>query len=666
MQATPAEATYFANLPSAANVLVVRLDKYGDFSPYTLQLVKDSAAAALGVFPITETLNGFDPQLASVTFSFKVDCGPDFDCAPAPPNCAVEPPAPPPINYLAKDYTTFRQVMLDRMNQLLPSWAASTEADIGVMLAEAVSYACDQLSYRQDAVTTEAYLNTARSRISLRRHARLVDYHISEGCNARAWIQVNVSATTFLRRHGTRFYTTAPDMPNTLAPGSGNENAAVDAGVTVFEPMQQALLFPAHNLMYFYTWGDANCCLPKGATEATLLGAFADLRVGDVLIFQEALGPQTGVPADADIRHRCAVRLTAVATTNAAGSPLVDPLFDVNGTVITSSAQQPQPVTEIQWSTDDALPFPVCISSTIAGSDDKETALPNVSVVLGNVILADNGLTMPASDLGVVPAPSLYYAPSPAAAQCGPRVKSPLPVRFRPILTMSPLTQAAPVPLTGSPSTPDAVPLSATSPVSLKDGDGFITLQAEADSPAAWPQYFGVLAAANATPGQFDLAIVFDPLPGGPAGMTGPVTLEHFVGMNSDERIAELRSNSARQLAVHRSELRSERDSPDELSLDADSAAEFRGPQSGGGRRHLPDGAADQSDRLAAALQHRVAAADRPSDALQPAAALHSALGPAGRNASGHCRAVPQPLARNNYGRDFFRIGPDLRQSLRG
>ena len=94
----------------------------------------------------------------------------------------------------------------------------------------------------------------------------------------------------------------------------GNEQAALDAGVVAFEPMQEALLFPEHNLMSFYTWGDANCCLPAGATEATLLGTFADLRVGDVLIFQEVLGPQTGVPADADIRHRCAVRLTAVAT----------------------------------------------------------------------------------------------------------------------------------------------------------------------------------------------------------------------------------------------------------------------------------------------------------------------------------------------------------------
>jgi len=531
-QATAGEAAYFAQLPHAANVIVVRLDKYGDFSPYTLQLVNDAAAAAQGTFAVTEVLNGFDPQLAAVTFSFKVECGPAFDCAPASPNCALPPPAPPPINYLAKDYTTFRQIMLDRMNQLLPSWGASTEADAGVMLAEAVAYACDQLSYRQDAVTTEAYLNTARSRISLRRHARLVDYRIGEGCNARAWIQVGVSATTLLPKDGTRFYTTAPGMPSTLAAGSGNEQAALDAGVVVFEPMQEALLFPAHNLMSFYTWGDANCCLPAGATEATLLGTFADLRVGDVLIFQEVLGPRTGVPADADIRHRCAVRLTAVATTNAAGQPLVDPLFDVNGKAITSSAQQPQPVTEIQWSSDDTLPFPVCISSTIVGTDNKETPLANVSVVLGNVVLADHGLTMPAQDLGIVPAPSVFYAPDPSAGYCTPPVRAPLPVRFLPKLASRPLTQAVQLPLTESPSTPNAMPLSATSPISLKDNNGYLAIQVAADSPATWPQYFGVLATPGSSSGEFNLAVLFNPQPGGPAGMSGPVILELFTGMN--------------------------------------------------------------------------------------------------------------------------------------
>ena len=140
-------------------------------------------------------LDEFDPQLAEVAFSFKVECGPDFDCKPVAPDCIPARLPPPTINYLAKDYGSFRTIILDRLNQLLPGWRGSSEADLGVALAELIAYVGDYLSYQQDAVATEAYLETARRRVSLRRHALLVDYRIHDGCNARAWIALQVNGS---------------------------------------------------------------------------------------------------------------------------------------------------------------------------------------------------------------------------------------------------------------------------------------------------------------------------------------------------------------------------------------------------------------------------------------------------------------------------------------
>jgi hypothetical protein len=529
--ATAVEAAYFAALANPANILVVRTSAWGDFSPYTLRLVNHAADSPEDVFQITDALTGFDPQLAEVTFSFKVECGPEFDCAPAAPDCPPELPTPPPINYLAKDYSSFRQVMLDRLNQLLPQWNATSEADMGVMLAELISYAGDQLSYRQDAVTTEAYLGTARSRISLRRHARLVDYFVHDGCNARAWVQINVKQKTFIDRSVTRFYTTASGMPASLEATAGNEEAALIAGVVAFEPMENAFLYPEQNAMNFYTWGDANCCLPQGSTQATLAGTFQNLQVGDVLIFQEVMGPQTGFAADADIRHRCAVRLTAVLTGDASGNPLVDPLFDIHGIAITSAGQTPQPVTEIQWSSDDALPLPVCVSSQIEVNGILQPLL-NVSIVLGNVVLADQGLSVPTVTLGTVPQPTLQYPPNPSGDRCQPPVTQYFPVRFRPQIPDSPVTQAVTLPLAGSPVTSTATPLTANGWTSLPDTNGFVSLMVAADSPLTWPQYFGVLANVNAgNSSLLDLSVVFNP-PGGPTGVTAPVVLEVFPGLS--------------------------------------------------------------------------------------------------------------------------------------
>ena len=534
-QALATEAAYFTSLADAANTLVVRTSVAGDFSPYCLRLVNQAEEAAQDPFTVTEALTGFDPLLAEVEFSFKVECGPDFDCAPAVPDCPPVLPAPPPINYLAKDYGSFRTVLLDRLNQLLPNWTGASEADIGVMLAEVLAYVGDQLSYQQDAVATEAYLLTARSRVSLRRHALLVDYPVHEGCNARAWVCVTVNAPVTLDHTVTRFYTAAPGMPANLKVGAGNEAAALLAGVIAFQPMHDVNLFVEHNpgQMQFYTWGDTDCCLPRGATEATLLGTFDKLQVGDVLIFQEMLGPQTGAAADADLRHRCAVRLTAVTTTDGQGKLLVDPLFEQGtGKPIVSAAQQPTPVTEIRWSADDALPFPVCLSSTFRDKTGTLQTLPQVSTVLGNVVLADQGLTMPEADLSDVPEPRLFI-PAAAGNGCNPAAPKALPVRYWPRLAEGPVTQAVPLPLAGTPVTPAAVALVTQGTITLSDGAGFTALTVTAKDPSSWPQYFGIRVTPNAAAnGNIDLAVEFCPGGNAPPGMPAAVVLEQFTDLS--------------------------------------------------------------------------------------------------------------------------------------
>ena len=80
------------------------------------------------------------------------------------------------------------------MALLLPDWRERNPADLGITLVELLAYVGDQLSYQQDAVATEAYLNSARKRVSLQRHARLVDYFVHNGTNARVWVQLTSEA----------------------------------------------------------------------------------------------------------------------------------------------------------------------------------------------------------------------------------------------------------------------------------------------------------------------------------------------------------------------------------------------------------------------------------------------------------------------------------------
>lgn len=430
--APSAYAVLVANLPDPANILFVGTDSNGDHSTYTLRLVTSVANADAN--PPT----GFDPQLCQVPFSFKAECASLFDCKPSSA-CPPETPAAPDINYLAKDYAGFRTLVLDRLTQLVPGWAGTNEADLGVALAELVAYAADHLSYKQDAVATEAFLNTARRRISLRRHALLMDYHVHDGCNARAWLQVTVQAGAGpvpLGAKGTRFYTRIPGLPSVFSAGSREAQLAELAGAQVFEPMADATLYQEHEQMPFYTWRNTRCCLPVGATSATLQGHYPNLAAGDVLVFEEVMGPLTGEPTDADLSHRCVVRLTLVVAADAVGNPRVDPLPNPDGSLTQ--------ITEIQWSQDDALPFPLCISS-VTDAAHLALPLPSVSVAMGSIVLVDNGERITGEDLGFVPVTSTPTATDPSADRCNPPSASPVAPPYRPSLQHRPVTQAAPL-----------------------------------------------------------------------------------------------------------------------------------------------------------------------------------------------------------------------------
>jgi hypothetical protein len=174
--------------PEADDCIKITVDKPGDFSIYTLRLVALDDEGR----PTDEPFPGMDRRYAQLQFSFKEGCPSDLDCKPRH-ICPPPEHAEPEINYLAKDYGSFRQIILDRLSQIMPGWKERHVPDLGVTLAEILAYTGDYLSYYQDAIATEAYLGTSRQRISVRRHARLVDYPMHEGCNARAWVAVETN-----------------------------------------------------------------------------------------------------------------------------------------------------------------------------------------------------------------------------------------------------------------------------------------------------------------------------------------------------------------------------------------------------------------------------------------------------------------------------------------
>ncbi|HMA45876.1 MAG TPA: putative baseplate assembly protein, partial [Frankiaceae bacterium] len=414
--------------PERDDCLTVDVDRPGDFSCYRLQVVATDERGR----PTGASRPDFDPRFCEIDFSFKAGCPSELDCRPVPGPSPPE--VEPEIRYLAKDYASFRDLLLDRLALTVPGWRERHVPDLALTLVEVLAYVGDHLSYYQDAVATEAYLDTARLRTSVRRHARFVDYRMHEGCTARVWVVLDTDTDLTLTGDGLAFLTvvSAEPAPLPVVVTPADLERVVDEYVW-FEPVVpgSVRVRAAHSQIRFYTWADSECCLPAGATAATLLDGLDDdgqtrrlaLRPGDVLVLQEVVGPATGVPGDADPTHRHAVRLTDVR-------PDVDPL---TGT----------PVLEVQWAGGDALPFPLCLSSI--GPPPECARLDPVSVARGNVVLADAGRTVSDESAQV---PTVSEPPSPCADDC-PDPPAPVAGRFRPALTRAPLTFRAPYDPTG-------------------------------------------------------------------------------------------------------------------------------------------------------------------------------------------------------------------------
>lgn len=369
--------------------LRVFLDREGDFSTYVLA-VEDPE---------------LDVERSQARFSFKAGCPTEFDCR-VRPDCAPTPLEEPSLDYLAKDYQSFRQLMLDLIPLRNPGWQERLPADLGIALVELFAYVGDQLSYFQDAASTEAFLDSCRHRLSAARHARLIDYRMHQGRNAATFVHFRAAAGTdgvvpagakLLTRVGTALRGAA-GAPGVVVPSDADfETDPALADVTVFETAAIVSVTDLHNELRIHTWGDAECCLAVGTTEAFVYGlpdavdptAFRpELEIGDYVLLAEVRSPVTGRDADADPRRRHVVRLVEVAETE---DPVYRDVLTGGQLIPRSNPLDPTlPLLRIRWQLADALPFAVCLSALTPDTGPIDP----VSVARGNVTPADHGRTV--------------------------------------------------------------------------------------------------------------------------------------------------------------------------------------------------------------------------------------------------------------------------------
>jgi hypothetical protein len=287
-------------------VLRLTIKPVGDYSTYTLRVVSDKV----------------DPLFSEIAFKFRPAC---FNNCPPDWTPPAAPKPEPPIDYLVKDYESFKHTMITAMMNRVPGWEATSEADLDQVLLEMFAVAADELSDYQDRVMNEAYLATARKRVSLARHARLMDYHVHQGNQASTWLALEVTGTDPL------------DLPEDLSVWA--ERDISGAASKVFMTHEAHTLHPLLNEIKLYTWDGSRPGLEAGSTTADLLVTdkgdktsaqavakmIQDGRVRRLLI-QERLNPDTGKAAGTDPTKRQLLRLVTGRDGEGSAQALRDPV----------------------------------------------------------------------------------------------------------------------------------------------------------------------------------------------------------------------------------------------------------------------------------------------------------------------------------------------------
>ncbi len=370
--------TAVAAVAGEARTLRLRIEPVGDYSTYTLATAVGTLVAPADALP-----RAMDPLFNQLPFKFRPGCF-NLACAPAG---ASAPPADlaPAIDYLARDYESFRHVLMSAMAARVRGWAPTSEADLDQVLIDLVAARADELADAHDRVLAERAIASARKRVSLARHARLVDYHVHQGNQATATVVVEPLAgpPTDLPP--------APEIAWTVCSGTAwNAPDAVVFATFADRPRWRRRVFPELGRLRVYGWGGTVTALPQGATSAdlTLLvdpapgalsqaralrlrdllrgdaveqqGAPADVDASvDRLLVTEVLNPETGTPNGRHVDRRQLLRLVPGAErAEAMQDPVTGDWF-----------------CRVRWLDADALQATYCIVVDCAGAPKDDVSL---------------------------------------------------------------------------------------------------------------------------------------------------------------------------------------------------------------------------------------------------------------------------------------------------
>lgn len=84
------------------------------------------------------------------------------------------------LDFSTRDYEGFRHDMIEMLKKKIPEYSDFSQSDVGIVLIELLAYNLDILSYYNDKVANELFLDTAMERQSVARLAKMLGYKLKD------------------------------------------------------------------------------------------------------------------------------------------------------------------------------------------------------------------------------------------------------------------------------------------------------------------------------------------------------------------------------------------------------------------------------------------------------------------------------------------------------